>query len=105
MSVSPIISFAKYQEIINSDRASVLFFWSAFTPACGKIEPVFEQLSGQHPSLGFNKVNADMQAEIMMHAGIFSIPTFAAFWRGKKTDEITEPKPEALEEFIKRALH
>ncbi|KAA1476835.1 hypothetical protein DENSPDRAFT_785731, partial [Dentipellis sp. KUC8613] len=82
---------------INGDKGSVLFFWSAFTSACSKIEPVFEQLSGRYPSLGFHKVNADMHAEIMTDAGIYSIPTFATFWRGEKADEINEPSPEALE--------
>ena len=63
------------QEVMHSDKLTVVDFWATWCGPCMMIAPVVEELAGEMENVKFCKVNVDEQMELAMAAKVESIPT------------------------------
>ncbi|PSS31006.1 hypothetical protein PHLCEN_2v2452 [Hermanssonia centrifuga] len=92
MPVTPITSLEQFRETIKSDKVTVFDFWASWCGPCKAISPVYEHLSNITPEVEFYNVNVDQQPEITEE-----MPTFMAFKRGQKINEVLGSNPDNLE--------
>jgi len=103
MTVTPITSYADFQKIIAQDKPVVIDFWATWCGPCRFISPIFEQLSEKLDTVDFYKVDVDEQPDISQEAGIRAMPTFIAFSKGAKIDELVGADKNGLEGLIASA--
>ena len=63
---------------------TIVDFWAPWCGPCRMMAPVFEQLSGEHKTVNFAKVNTDEEGEVAGSLGIRGIPTLIFFKDGKE---------------------
>ena len=72
------------QEVLKSDRLTIVDFWAQWCGPCMMLSPIIEELDAQMPQVRFCKVNVDEQMELAAAARVESIPTLL-FIKGGKT--------------------
>ena len=76
------------QEVINSDKLSVIDFWAEWCGPCRAIGPVIEELSKEYEGKAvIGKVDVDSNPNISMQFGIRNIPTLLVFKGGQIVDK------------------
>ena len=73
-----------FNEIINSDKPTLVDFWAPWCGPCKMMTPIIEETKSK---LGDKatvlKVNVDENKEVSMKYGIRSIPTLVLFQKGQ----------------------
>ncbi|HNE92527.1 MAG TPA: thioredoxin, partial [Chitinophagaceae bacterium] len=63
------------QEVIESDKLSVVDFWAEWCGPCRAIGPVIEELAKEYEGkVKIGKVNVDVNPNVSVNYGITSIP-------------------------------
>ena len=70
-------------EVLASEKPAVVDFWASWCGPCMMLKPIFEELSGEMPSVKFCKVNVDDERELAIEYGVQSIPTLLVFKGGE----------------------
>lgn len=70
-------------EVLASEKPVVVDFWASWCGPCMMLKPIFEELSGEMPSVKFCKVNVDDERELAIEYGVQSIPTLLVFKGGE----------------------
>jgi len=92
-------------EVLKSNKLTVVDFWAEWCGPCKMMGPVFEEASKELPEVKFVKVNVDVSPQTASSFGIMSIPTVLFFKNGEKLDQIVGLVPkERLIEIIKKHL-
>lgn len=99
--VRQMASVEEFKQIINQGTVVVDFFATWCGP-CKMIAPFFEQLSKDHPSLQFVKVDVDELEEISAEAGVSAMPSFFVYKDGKIADQMVGASKEKLEAMVKK---
>ena len=84
------------QEVINSDKLSVVDFWAEWCGPCRAIGPVIEELSKEYDGkVKVGKVNVDNNPQVSLNYGITSIPAILFIKNGEVVDKLIGAQPKA----------
>jgi len=77
------------QEVIDSDKTTVVDFWAPWCMPCRMMAPVLEELAGKSSEkVKVCKVNTDENPEAATQYRIMSIPTLAFFKNGQEVSRM-----------------
>lgn len=89
MSVKVINKDEFENEVLKSEKVSVVDFWASWCAPCKMLAPMFEQLSEEYDGkINFYKINIDEFPEVAMEYKIMSIPTIMVFQDGKQEGKL-----------------
>jgi thioredoxin 1 len=71
---------------------------------CKMIAPVFEDLSKQHPTVHFIKVDVDQLSSVSAREGISAMPTFVTYIQGQRYEELRGADRNGLGRLVKSAI-
>ena len=93
---------ANFQEqVISSEKLSVIDFWAEWCGPCRAIGPVIEELSKDYAGkVNIGKINVDHNPEVSMKYGITSIPAILFVKGGKVVDKLVGAQPKG--NFVKK---
>ena len=84
------------QEVINSDKLSVVDFWAEWCGPCRAIGPVIEELSKEYDGkVKVGKVNVDNNPQVSLNYGITSIPAILFIKNGEVVDKLIGAQPKS----------
>ena len=94
------------QEVIKSDKPTLVDFWAPWCGPCKAMAPAFAQVCARMDSRArFIKVNTDEEQALGAQYNIRSIPTLAVFQSGKEIARMSGALPAAgLEQWIRSAI-
>ena len=88
-------------EVLESDRLSVIDFWAEWCGPCRAIGPVVEELSKEYDGkVNVGKVNVDQNPQLSVNYGITSIPAIVFVKGGKVVDKLVGSQPKS--NFVKK---
>ncbi len=95
------ITDANFQEIVNSDKLTIVDFWAEWCGPCRAIGPVIEELHKEYDGkVNVGKLNVDNNSQVPVEFGITSIPAILFFKNGQLVDKIVGAQPKA--NFVKK---
>jgi thioredoxin 1 len=85
------------QQVLDSDKLSVIDFWAEWCGPCRMVGPIIEELAKDYDGkVNIGKVNVDHNAEISMMYGIRNIPTILFIKNGKVVDKQVGAAPKSV---------
>lgn len=73
------------EEVLNSDKTTIVDFWAPWCGPCKMFGPIFESVSEKFEDIKFCKFNVDEESgDISQEFGVMSIPTTIIFKNGKE---------------------
>jgi len=94
-------TLSEYEELIKSDKITIVDFWASWCGPCINIAPWFIEQSEKYPKINFAKVDVDVNSEASESAGIACMPTFKVFKSGELINTIEGADKTKLEEMFK----
>ena len=71
------------QEVLKSDKITLVDFWAQWCGPCRKISPVLEQIQNEmQEDIKIVKVDADKNLTTASEYGVFSLPSILLFQNG-----------------------
>lgn len=84
MSVKTLTKDNFTTEVLQSDQAVLLDFWSPWCGPCRMVSPIVDQVAAEVDGRAkVGKVNVDEQPELAAQFGVMSIPTLVVMKQGK----------------------
>jgi len=68
-----------FESTVTENDTVIVDFWASWCGPCMQFGPTFEEVSEEHPSIVFGKVDTEEQQELAQYFGIQSIPTLMVF--------------------------
>jgi thioredoxin 1 len=88
-------------EVLVSDKLSVIDFWAEWCGPCRAIGPIIEELSKEYDGkVNVGKVNVDHNPQLSINYGIVSIPAILFIKGGKVVDRLVGAQPKG--NFVKK---
>lgn len=85
------------QEVINSDKLSVVDFWAEWCGPCNAITPVINELAKEYEGkVKIGKVNVDHNPTVSVEYGITSIPAILFIKNGQIVDKQIGAVPKSV---------
>lgn len=90
-------------EVLNSDKLTVVDFFATWCGPCQMLAPVLEKISNENSDLNIVKIDIDESVELAIKYQVEVVPTLVIFKGGNvvKTLEGFRSEKELLEEFNK----
>ncbi len=83
-------------EVVNSDKLTIVDFWAAWCMPCRMIEPHIEELANEYgDKIKVVKFNVDENQQVPGQFGINGIPTVIYFKNGKIVEQIVGAMPKS----------
>lgn len=76
------------EEVLDSDKLSVIDFWAVWCGPCKMVSPIIEELAEENENVKIGKVNVDHNKNVSTEYGIRSIPTVLFIKGGEVVDKI-----------------
>ena len=90
-------------EVLDSEKLTVVDFWAEWCGPCRAIGPVIEELATEYDGkVNIGKVNVDHNPQISMDYGITSIPAILFVKGGQVVDKLVGAQPKA--NFVKKIM-
>ena len=80
-------------EVMNSDKTVLLYFWAPWCAPCRMVVPIIEEIAGERPDIKVGKINVDEQPELASEFSIMSIPTLVVMKNGKIVQQVSGARP------------
>ena len=80
-------------EVLRSTKPVVVDFWAAWCPPCRLMNPVIDELAGEHPEITFVTLDADANHQTVIERGVLSMPTFIVFKDGAEVARLVGSRP------------
>ncbi|MGQ9469424.1 MAG: thioredoxin family protein [Nitrososphaerales archaeon] len=98
-----------FDEMINSEKPTMVHFWSSSCFSCRFMLPVFEKLARKYGNkMNFGRLNvleSIKNRDIATRYQIYTIPSYLVFVKGELVDRLTGSAREGdLEELINRYI-
>ena len=88
-------------EVLNSDKLTVVDFWAEWCGPCRAIGPIIEDLSKEYDGkVNVGKLNVDHNPDVSINYGITSIPAILFFKNGEVVDKLVGAQPKG--NFVKK---
>ena len=88
-------------EVLDSEKLSMIDFWAEWCGPCRAIGPVVEELSKEFEGrVNVGKVNVDHNPQLSMNYGITSIPAILFIKNGQVVDKLVGAQPK--HNFVKK---
>jgi len=97
------------QEVLRSDKLTVVDFWHERCPWCIRLNPIFEEVAGEYEGkIKFAKLNVledPRTREIAIRYGVMGTPTLIFFCAGRPVEEVVGFMPkERLKKILDEML-
>ena len=90
-----------FDEIINSDKLTIIDFSATWCMPCRMLKPIMERVAEAHKDVAFYNLDIDECEAIAKRYRVFSVPTVMAFRSGKKLNSIVGLNPyEVVDVFV-----
>lgn len=100
MSVMKITSENFEQEVLKSEKITLVDFWADWCGPCKMLSPIVDEVASLHPEVKVCKVNVDEEPELAQQYNVMSIPLLLVFQNGsikqKSVGVISKSQIEAL---------
>ena len=88
-------------EVLTSDKLTVVDFWAEWCGPCRAIGPVIDELSKEYEGkVNVGKVNVDENPQVSTNYGITSIPAILFIKNGQVVDKLVGAQPK--NNFVKK---
>ncbi|MCO5240841.1 MAG: thioredoxin [Chitinophagaceae bacterium] len=89
------------EQVLDSDKLSVIDFWAEWCGPCRAIAPVIEELSKEYNGkVNIGKVNVDYNPQLSINYGVTSIPAILFVKGGQVVDKLVGAQPKG--NFVKK---
>lgn len=88
------------QEVVNQNEMVLVQYSAGWCGNCRIMKPKFKKLSREHDNVTFVMVDAEKYPESRKLANVDNLPTFAAFKKGEKVDQVQTNKFDVLKELV-----
>lgn len=88
------------QEIIDKEETVVVQYSAGWCGNCRIMKPKFKKLSREHENATFIMVDAEKYPESRKLANVDNLPTFAAFKKGEKVNQVQTNKFDVLKDLV-----
>lgn len=85
MSVLKITSNNFNEEVINSDKTTIVDFYADWCGPCKMMSPVIDSIAEEVSSIKVGKLNVDEAQDVAASYNVMSIPTIIIFKNGKES--------------------
>ena len=82
-------------EVLKSDKVTVVDFWAPWCGYCIKLSPVIEQISKEMPNVKFVKMNSDENENVARDYAVSGLPCLLIFKNGEPQDRIVGAVPKS----------
>ena len=83
------------QEVLKSDKLTVVDFWAPWCGYCIKLGPVIEQIAEEMPDVKFVKCNTDECMNVSQSYAISGLPCLLMFKNGEPQDRLVGAMPKS----------
>jgi len=71
-----------FEELISSDKITIVDFWASWCGPCRTQIPILEEYAKNNQDIQVVKINVDQNSELASEYGVKSIPTIIYFKNG-----------------------
>ena len=82
------INEIEYQEMINSDKLSVIKYFGTWCGPCRVLTPIIEGVVKNYTDINVGEVDIDTHSELAIKDGIRGVPTVVFYKNGKLLDKM-----------------
>merc|ERR1711894_536901 len=100
--VQEVVTQEEFETILKENQKVVVDFTAKWCGPCKVIGPEFEKMESKYPNIKFVKVDVDDNEAVAASQGISAMPTFHAFIKGDKSDDLVGANKDKLEEMIQK---
>lgn len=93
-----------FEELISSDKITIVDFWAEWCGPCRTQLPILESFAGANEDTQVVKINVDENAELAQKFGIRSIPTILYFKNGEVQHKTVGVQQESQLDEIKKQI-
>lgn len=82
------INEIEYQEMINSDKLSVIKYFGTWCGPCRVLSPILDGVLNDFPNINAGEVNIDVHSDLAIKDGIRGVPTVVFYKNGVVVDKM-----------------
>lgn len=82
MSVIHVTADNFEQEVLKSDKPTLVDFWAAWCGPCKMLSPIVDEFASAHPEIKVCKVNVDEEPSLAQEYQVMNIPMLLVFEHG-----------------------
>ena len=85
------------QEVINSDKLTLVDFWATWCGPCRKLAPMIDEVADEYDGkVKFVKIKADENLQTAQKYSISGVPSLLIFKNGEPVERIVNMVPKSI---------